>query len=235
LDTPQGSDNADAKDYKLNVLASQSSYYAMYWPSVNVPDNLRGGRPKLISPVGHVAGRYAYTDANRNVGKAPAGVTDGALSYVSSLEFQVTQAARDSVYPSNINPLKRDPLTGTVIWGARTGQLNGDFGLVNVRRLFMFLEKSLFNASQQYVFEPLGEELFSRVKLTFDGFLSALTQQGYFASRNPSEAFRVTVDSSNNTPATIASRQLIVDLLIAPSNPAEFILLRFKRSLNTIG
>jgi phage tail sheath protein FI len=134
-----------------------------------------------------------------------------------------------------VNPLKQDPLTGLVVWGSRTGQLNGDFTQVSYRRLFNFLEKSLYNASQQYVFESLTEDLFARVKLSFDGFMNALTQQNYFASRNPSEAFRVICDTTNNTAATIAQGLLIADILVATATPGEFVLLRFKRSLTTLG
>jgi hypothetical protein len=234
LDTSPGLTATKAKVYKQRTLASTSSYGAMYWPNVKVADPLLGGRNKVISPVGHVAGVYARTDANRNVGKAPAGVEDGALNFVVDTEFPVTQAMRDTVYPVNINPLKVDPLTGKVVWGARTLQVVGDYSLVNVRRLFQFLEKSLYNASQDLVFEPLGDELFARTKLRFDGFLEGLTQLGYFASRDPSKSFRVTVDRSNNSDATIAQRLLIADILVAPQTPAEFVLLRFERSLNEL-
>jgi phage tail sheath protein FI len=234
VDVPQGSDQAAAKDYKLNVLANQSSFYAMYWPSLRVADNLRGGIAKVISPVGHAAGRYAATDARRNVGKAPAGTIDGALQYTLGLEFPVSKAAIGAVYTSNINAIKSDPTSGIVLWGSRTGQLVGDFTQISTRRLFNFLEKSLYNASQPFVFEPLNADTFGRVTLTFEGFMGALTQQGYFASQNPDEAYRVTCDDSNNTPETIAQGLLIADILVADAIPGEFVLLRFKRNLGVI-
>lgn len=234
LDAAAGADYAQVKQYKLNDLGSQSSYAALYWPHINVADNTRGGRPKLISPVGHIAGVYARTDNTRNVGKAPAGTVDGAIAGSLSLEFDPTKAMQDAVYPANINPLINTALTGRVVWGVRTLQLVGDFDLVNVRRLFMFLEKSLYNASQDLVFETIGDELFARTKLRFDGFLSGLTQEGYFGSRDPAQAFRVTCDRTNN-PNAEATKKLIADILVAPQVPAEFVLLRFERSLGLIG
>ena len=234
IDTPIGADTAAALQYKRVTLASMSSYAAMYWPAVKVPDNLRGGRNKIISNVGHVAGIYARTDSTRNVGKAPAGTEDGQLQYVNALERVVSPGMMDAIYPSNINPLFAGPLIGKAVWGVRTLQLVGDFNLVNVRRLFIFLEKSIYNSTQDLVFETIGEELFSRTKLRIDAFLGGLAQENYFASVVPEEAFRVTCDSTNNTPQTIAARKLIVDILVAPGTPAEFVLLRFERSLNKL-
>lgn len=235
LDCPKGMDSQDAYNYRRVTLGSQSSYAALYWPNVKVADPLLGGRSRVMSPVAHIAGVYARTDTNRNVAKAPAGVSDAFLSFVTGLERIPTKSDMDLVYPSNLNPFKEDPLTGRVIWGSRTLQLVGDYPQISWRRLAIFLEKSFYNASQDLVFEPITEELFARVTLRFTSFLEALTGQDYFASRNPAEAFRFTCDSSNNTSSTIAQRMLIGDCLFAVQQPSEFVILRFERSLNTLG
>lgn len=234
VDTKPGIDPQDAKNYKQVVLGSSSSYGAMYYPGIKVADPLKGGKARVISPVGHVAGAYARTDSNKNVGKAPAGTIDGVLNFSLGLERDLTQADRDLLYAANINPLISSTQTGRCIWGARTLQTTGDFNLVNVRRLFMYLEKSFFNNSADLVFEPLGQDLFGRVKLRFEGFLNQLTSAGYFASKNPAEAFRIVCDDTNNTSSTIASRQLICDVVVAAQTPAEFVRFRFQRSLNTL-
>lgn len=235
LDTRRGIDAQDAKNYKQVTLASQSSYAAIYWPGIKVADPLKNGKPKTISPIGHIAGVYARTDTTRNVGKAPAGVVDGQLNFALGIEFDlVSKGERDTVYPVNVNPLIATPQTGKAVWGARTLATTGDFTLINVRRLFIFLEKSTFNATHDLVFEPLGDDLFATTKLRMDAFLNGLTQDGYFASRVPVEAFRVVCDSTNNTPATIAARQLICDILVAAQTPAEFVRFRFQRSINTL-
>jgi len=235
LDTARGIDAQDAKNYKLVTLASQSSYAAMYYPGIEVADPVKDGKARAISPIGHIAGVYARTANNRNVGKAPAGVNEGQLNFAVKLETVLSKGQRDILYPANVNPLMTSPAVGKAVWGARTLAVAGDFTLVNVRLLFIFLEKSVFNSTHDLVFEPIGTELFGQVKLRLDGFMNALTQDGYFASRVPSEAFRVVIDDTNNTPATIAARQLITDILVAAQTPAEFVRFRFQRSLTTIG
>jgi len=235
LDCPKGMDSQDAYNYRRVTLNSQSNYAALYWPNVKVADPLLGGRSRVMSPVGHIAGIFARTDTNVNVAKAPAGVNDAALAFTTGLERIPTKSDMDLIYPANINPFKEDPLTGRVIWGSRTLQLVGDYPQISWRRLAQFLEKSFYNASQDLVFEPITDELFARVTLRFTGFLDSLTQQGYFASRNSAEAFKFTCDRSNNTSATIAQRQLIGDCLFAVASPAEYIVLKFERSLNLLG
>jgi hypothetical protein len=235
LDCPKNMDSQDAYNYRRVTLNSQSSYAALYWPNVKIADPLIGGRSRVMSPVGHIAGIYARTDTNVNVAKAPAGVNDAQLQFVTGLERVPTKSDMDLIYPANINPFKEDPLTGRVIWGSRTLQLVGDYPQIPWRRLAQFLEKSFYNASQDLVFEPITDDLFAKVTLRFTSFLEFLTGQSYFASRKPSEAFRFTCDRSNNTSSTIAQRMLIADTLFAVQSPAEFIVLRFERSLNLLG
>jgi len=235
LDTEFNIDAQDAVNYKTVTLGSLSSYAAIYYPQVVIADPLRNGRGRTMSCVGHVAGVYARTDNDRNVAKAPAGVIDGALNFAIKLERQLTKAERDTVYPRNVNILREDAIVGRCVWGSRTLQTVGDFIQVPHRRLFMFLEKSVFNNTHDLVFEPITEALFNTINLRLDGFMSVLTGLGYFASNVPAESYRIIVDETNNTPQTIAQRLVIVDLLVAVSSPAEFIQFRFERSLNTLG
>lgn len=234
LDSPSGADAQDAKNYKLVTLGSQSSYGAIYWPGVKIADPLKNDRPRTISPVGHVAGVYARTDNNKNVGKAPAGQLDGALNFCLGLEQEVTKGDRDVVYPSNVNPMRADAVVGRAVWGARTLAISGDFNLINVRRLFLFLEQSTFLQTHDLVFEPLTEDLFSTVTLRLTSFCTNLTQEGYFASRVPAAAFRITCNTTNNTVDTIKARQLICDVEVAPSIPGEFIRFRFRPSFQPL-
>lgn len=234
LDTPAGADAQDAKNYKLLTLGSQSDKGAIYWPGVKIADPLKNDRPRTISPVGHVAGIYARTDNNRNVAKAPAGQIDGQLAFCLGLEFEVTKGDRDTVYPANVNPLRADAIVGKAVWGVRCLARAGDFQLISTRRLFLFLEYSTFLQTHDLVFEPLTDDLFASVTLRMSSFLGNLTQDGYFASRVPAEAFRVTCDRSNNTDETIAARQLIVDVDIAVATPAEFVRFRFRPSFQLL-
>lgn len=234
LDTPRGLDVSQAVNYKRNTLASQSSWGAMYWPHIKVADPLLDGKAKLISPVGHIAGCYARTDNTRNVAKAPAGVTDGAINGIIGVERKLKKSELDTAYPANLNPIVDDAARGRAIWGSRTLQLVGDYTQVPHRRLYMFISKSVYNNTQDLIFEPIGDGLFTTVKFRLEGFLTVLCGFGYFISNVPAESFRVICDSSNNTPQTIAARMLITDILVAMSSPAEFVLFRIERSLQKL-
>lgn len=153
VEPPKGYSAQQAANFKRNVVASTSSYAAMYWPWVSVPDPLNRNRPKFMPPCGHVAGRMAYTDANENVGKAPAGVVRGQLSFISGLERTPTKGERDIVYQAQINSMRQDAAVGTAIWGNKTLQVVGDFVEVNVRRTFIFLEKAQYTGLLDIDFE----------------------------------------------------------------------------------
>ena len=234
LTTPQGYTAQKAVDWYRFDLNRSSDYAALYWPWVRVIDPLQNNRPVLVPPLGHIAGVYARTDANRNVGKSPGGTVDGALAYLVGLETNPTQADRDVVYPNKINPLIASTQTGLAVWGVRTISNVPDWRYINARRLFMFLEKSIFNATWWIVFENNGPGLWARIKAQLDSFLGNLFSNGYFAGLNPSQAYFVVCDESNNTSATIEAGQVIIDIGVAPNKPAEFVRLRFQqKSLNS--
>lgn len=229
LTVPQGSDSQEAVDFLQFQLGRNTIHAAMYWPWIRVADPLTDGRPLTIPPMGHIAGIYARTDATRNVGKSPGGTVDGKLNFLLGLESESTLGERDYVYQRKINPLINSPATGLAVWGVRTiypvGQ--SEWRYISARRLFNFLEKSIFNATHWIVFENNGPGLWSRISAQLNGFLTALFNEGLFAGRSPSEAFLVVVDSSNNTPESLALGQVIIDVAVAPNKPAEFVRFRF--------
>lgn len=228
-DAPEGYNPQKALKYKRQTLASLSTYGAMYYPKVTIADPLKDGRPRNISAVGHVAGVIARTDTNRNVGKAPAGVNDGRLNFALGLERQLSRGEMDLIYPANINPLWVSTATGRVVWGARTLALTGDWSQINSRRLFQFLEKSIFNQTHDVVFENIGTDLWTKVKIRVDGFFYALYQDNYFKGSAPSDAYYIICDESNNPPSIQQQRMLIVDYGVAVNEPAEFVRHRFQR------
>lgn len=234
LATPAGLTAQKAVDWFRFSLVRSSDYAALYWPWVRVSNPLMNNRPTLMPPLGHVAGVYARTDNNRNVGKSPGGTVDGALTYLVGLETAPTQEDRDLVYPNKINSLISSTQTGLAVWGVRTISQVPDWRYINARRLFMFLEKSIFNATWWIVFENNGPGLWSRITAQLDSYMGNLFSQGFFAGVNPQQAYFVVCDSSNNTPATIEAGQVIIDIGAAPNKPAEFVRMRFQqKSLNS--
>lgn len=234
LTTPNGLTPQRAVDWFRFSLARNSDYAALYWPWVRVTNPLANDRPMDFPPLAHIAGVYARTDNNRNVGKSPGGTVDGALTYLVGLERDPTLADRDIVYPNRINSLISGVNTGLAVWGVRTISNVPDWRYINARRLFMYLEKSVYNATWWIVFENNGPALWTRIKTQLDSFLSNLYSNGYFAGSSPSQAYFVICDSSNNTEATIDAGQVIIDIGVAPNKPAEFVRLRFQqKSLNS--
>ena len=229
LTVPKGSDPQEAVDWFRHDLGRQSMWAALYWPWVKVADPLSNNRPLLMPPLGHVAGVYARTDNNRNVGKSPGGTVDGALRFLLGLEYESTQGERDLVYPNKINPLVTGVQTGLAVWGVRTISPTSEWRYINARRLFMFLEKSIFESTHWIVFENNGPGLWTRIKAQVEGFLKSLFNENYFAGNSPAQAFFVIVDDTNNPPESINNGQVIIDVGIAPNKPAEFVRFRFQQ------
>ena len=233
LTVPKGSNATEAVDWFRNRLGRYSNYSALYWPWINVADPLANGRKLTIPGLGHVAGIYARTDVNRNVGKSPGGTVDGQLNFLIGLESVPTQGERDYVYPNKINPFISSAQTGNAVWGVRTIAIDSQWRYINARRLFMFLEKSIYNSTFWIVFENNGPSLWVRIKAQVQGFLLGLFNDSYFAGSTPDQAFFVICDETNNTAATINAGQVIIDVGVAPNKPAEFVRFRFQQT--TVG
>jgi phage tail sheath protein FI len=234
LDCGRGLNSQAAVRYKRNTLGSISDFAAIYWPRVKVADELKNGVSRIVSPVGFVAGCWARTDIEKNVGKTPAGVQDGQLYGIQELEFKdIHQGDRDILYPASINPLREDVYVGRCLWGGKTLAITGDFTRINARRLFIFLEKSTFGSTHDLVFENIGAQLYSKIKLRMEGFFAVLFEDGYFRGETPQQAYRIVVDESNNPPEIVNARQVIIDIYVAVNEPSEFVRFRFQRQFPT--
>jgi len=224
---PQGATPTQAKDYKKLTLASYSSFCALYYPFVNIID------PKTdlqvsMAPCGWIAGAYARTDNDKTVSKAPAGVEDGALNLVVGLERNLSLEEIGILNKVGVNCLYESAETGRVIWGARTLSRD-DFYLIQRRRFFMFVEKSVYKSTWGFVFETISTGMYDRIKNLVEGFLSGLLSLGYFPTGIPSLAYKVVCDTSNNTPAIAEQGIVICDVYLAPTTPGEFILFRYQQ------
>lgn len=228
ISVPEGYSYTEAIDYKRNVLLRNSNRAAIYYPHLKVVDPVTENEINFPA-VAHMAGIYARTDSVKNVSKAPAGTVDGRISFATGLEVELTPQQAGFVNQANVNNLVSWSYTGLVAWGARTLETNGDFPYIQMRRLFMFVEKSVFNSTQGYVFESNTAGLRAAIKLQIEAFLLGLHRSGHFAGNSPAQSFFVVCDSSNNPQAAIDQGQLVVDVGIAPTKPAEFIIFRFQQ------
>lgn len=229
LAPPPGLTPQQVKNYRVNTLGVSSSYAALYYPYITIADPVTD-LPTNIPAGGHIAGVYARTDASKSVGKAPAGVEDGKLSFSIGLERDLDFGEIDILHPRQINSMIDKAQTGRVVWGARTLENPpADFRFVHVRRLFNFLKKSIFNSTHGFVFENVGSALRSRIRLSVENFLLTLYGQGLFKGNSPSEAFAVICDETNNPTAVEQSGTVICDIYVAANVPGEFIVFRVQQ------
>jgi hypothetical protein len=222
---PLGSD-----DGSLTQQYSMNSAY--YYPWVQAPDPLIGGRQRAFPPCGFVAGIYAATDATRGVWKAPAGI-DAGLTGESGLQTTLTDLQNGTLNTQAVNCLRTFKVYGDVVWGARTLQGNDQAGsqwkYVPIRRLALYIESSLFDGTQWVVFEPNDETLWGQIRLNVGSFMQGLFLQGAFQGTSPQQAYFVKCDADNNPQASID--QGIVNVLVgfAPLYPAEFVVIQIQQ------
>ena len=198
-----------------------SKYAAFYYPWITIIDPATNIN-KLIPPGGHIAGVYARSDSERGVHKAPANeVLRGAVD----LQINLTKGEQDVLNPRGVNCIRSFVGRGIRIWGARTCSTDTLWKYVNVRRLFIFLEKSIERGTQWVVFEPNDEKLWARVKQTINQFLTTVWRSGALMGSTQDEAFFVKCDRTTMTQDDIDNGRLIIMVGIAPVKPAEFVML----------
>ena len=203
-----------------------SSHVALYGPWIYIADPAsRAGAMRLTAPGGAVVGQYLRTDATRGVHKAPAGVQTQIVSAISPYT-EYTAAQQDTLAVANINLIKTLPGNGVVIWGTRTRGSGYPDKYIPIRRTLIALKSGLTNTTRFAVFEPNGEDLWATVEDAVDSYLNAMFNLGTFAGANASEAYYVTCDQTNNSPADQQAGVVNVEVGVALKNPAEFIIIR---------
>jgi phage tail sheath protein FI len=205
-----------------HTVPAQSSYAAYYHPWL-VVRSLDGQGRVTTPPGGHVAGAWARLDMERGVQHAPTGVR---LLDVEGLSQEIDAAESELFGARGVNVLRRLPEQGIVIWGARTTSRDLDWKYVNVRRLLIFIERSIDRGLQWAVFEPNGPALWATVGRTIQDFLYDLWTSGALAGQKPEGAFFVRCDRTTTPQSDIDAGRLIAIVGVAPVRPAEFVVLR---------
>lgn len=183
-------------------------------------------------PGGSVAGVYARTDSTRGVWKAPAG-TDATLSGVAGVVKAVTDGENGVLNPLAVNCIRKFPVYGTVVWGARTLRGNDEIGsewkYVPVRRTALFIEESLFRGLKWVVFKPNDEPLWAQIRLNVGLFLHDMFRQGAFQGGTPKEAYFVRCDKDTTTQSDIDLGIVNIHVGFAPLKPAEFVVITLQQ------
>lgn len=198
-----------------------SEFATVYWPWIDVADAAPRSKKGIhVPPCGHVAGAWAGTDALRGVHKAPAGV---ALTGVMDLGFNITDPGQEALNAKGINCIRKFPGRGTLIWGARTLNVDSEWKYINVRRLFNYLMASILRATNWAVFEPNDEVLWGQLTVSVSNFLTRTWRTGALVGATPDEAFFVKCDAETNPQDLIDAGQVTVLIGVAPVEPAEFV------------
>lgn len=207
--------------YRNTTLNKNSTYAAIYANAKYIYDKYNDVY-RWIPISGDMAGIYARTDHETETWYAPMGLTRGQIKNCLRLAIAPTKAYRDTLYTNSINPVVGFPGEGNVVWGQKTMTNRPTaFGRINVRRLFIVLEKSIATAAKYMIGE--FNDAFQRnlFKLMVDPYLKRV--QG---KRGITEYF-IICDETNNTAQVIDSNEFVGDIYIKPARTIEGIYLNF--------
>lgn len=226
LDFPEGLEIEEILTWRKKY---DSKYAFVYYPWIEVPDPLKIDETgvRLIPQSGHVLGIFAKSDAKYGVHKAPA---NEIVTNCTGLEVVYSDSQQVQLNYEGINCIRSFPGRGIRVWGARTLSYDPLWKYVNVRRLLIMIEKSIDQSTRWAVFEPNDFNLQLGLTNTITWFLREIWKEGGLAGATQDEAFVVTCSEKNNPPEVIDAGQVIIDILVAPTVPAEFITIRIMKS-----
>ena len=203
------------------VTTIDNNYTATYWPWVKIV-NPSNNVPLWVPPSVVVPGALSFNDSVAAPWYAPAGLNRGGLTSVIDTYQNLSQADRNTLYEARINPIANFPNDGVVIWGQKTLQARPSaLDRVNVRRLLITVKKFIASSTRYLVFEQNVVATRDRFTQIVNPYLESVrAQQGLYA-------FRVVMDSTNNTPDLIDQNILYGQIFLQPTRTAEFIILDF--------
>ena len=175
-----------------------------------------------IPDASSVAGLMAASDLNAAPWFSPAGQRRGALLGITALSYSATKSERDTLYKAGINPVANIPGQGVLLFGDKTFLARPSaFDRINVRRLFLVVERAIALAARNVMFEFNDE--FTRAEFVniVEPFLREI--QG----RRGITDFRVVCDETNNTAAVVDRNEFIANIFIKPARSINYVTLNF--------
>jgi hypothetical protein len=171
---------------------------------------------------GDIAGLCVRTDDVRDPWFSPAGYNRGVIKNVIKLPYNPDKADRDHLYKNKVNPVITQPGQGTLLFGDKTLLAKPSaFDRINVRRLFIVLEKAIATAAKYTLFEFNDEFTRAQFRNMVEPFLRDVQgRRGIFD-------FRVVCDETNNTGEVIDANRFVGDIYIKPARAINFIQLNF--------
>jgi hypothetical protein len=171
---------------------------------------------------GDIAGLCARTDINQFPWYSPAGTNRGAILNAVKLPYNPTKTQRDRLYTNRINSVVYSPGAGIILFGDKTGYGKASaFDRINVRRLFIYLERSIARTAKDVLFEFNDQLTRNNFINTIEPFLRDVkAKRGIFD-------FLVVCDERNNTPEVIDNNEFVADIYVKPTRSINFIGLTF--------
>jgi hypothetical protein len=216
----------NAADITTNIVTTadtftNSSYLVADNNFLKVYDKYNDGYI-FIPAASSTAGICAATDLNRAPWFSPAGTRRGQYLGITSLAWTPNKAQRDTLYKSDVNPIANIPGQGTLLYGDKTmlGRPSA-FDRINVRRLFLILERAIGKAAQQVLFEFNDE--FTRAE--FVNIVEPVLRE--VKGRRGITDFRVVCDETNNTGAVVDRNEFIANVFIKPARSINYVTLNF--------
>jgi phage tail sheath protein FI len=209
-------------NYRKNALANVSSSYAVMDSGWKYQYDKYNDVYRWIPLNGDIAGLCARTDQVRDPWYSPAGLSRGQIQNLVKLAYYPTSSDRDTLYKNSINPVVSFPGEGTILFGDKTmlGKPSA-FDRINVRRLFIVLEKAIAIAARSSLFEFNDEFTRAQFVSLVEPFLRTVKgRRGIFD-------YRVVCDASNNTPDVIDRNEFVGDIYVKPARSINFIQLNF--------
>lgn len=206
---------------KYNFSTANTSYAATYANWGKVYDTASDGNV-WIPMSGVLATTYANTDSNYYCWYAPAGPDRGILTTIIDLALSPKQKERDQLYKISLNPIYQDPNMGYVVFGQKTLQSKpSSFDRINVRRLFLYLEKSTYKTIKWFLFRNNTYSTRMAIVNTLDPIFRSCQQNEGILD------YRLVCSETNNTSDIIDANELVLDAYIKASRTAEFIICNF--------
>ncbi len=227
--SPQRSDvvnvtnsNTQTTNVKGFFDSIRSSSYAVFDSGYKYAYDRYNDVYRFVPLNGDIAGLAARTDTVADPFFSPAGFNRGVIRGAVKLAYNPTKAQRDILYPARINPVATFPGQGTILFGDKTGLTSPSaFDRINVRRLFILLEKAIATASKFQLFEFNDEFTRANFRNIVEPFLREI--QG----RRGITDFLVVCDETNNTGEVIDRNEFVAEIFIKPARSINFITLSF--------
>ena len=205
-----------------NTKINRSSSYAVMDSGWKYQYDLYNDKYRWVPMNADVAGTMANTDDIADPWYSPAGYTRGQIKNVVSLAFNPSKTNRDELYKNGVNPIVSFVGEGVILYGDRTQQTKSSaFSKINIRRLFIVLEKSIATAAKYQLFEFNDQFTRAQFKNMVEPFLREVK------GRRGIYDFLVVCDETNNTPEVIDRSEFVADIYIKPAYSINFITLNF--------